>query len=418
MARNDLVKSGAAEWPLTNPWPPLIVGVVASALALMLAGWSGTAGVLTRVLILAVGLLAGAAAVSLRLSFAGWELEERTKSAGLLAVSGLISLLSFEALDEAWDSARLVLGVLTFVSLAGAVLVLLPTGIRKVVIVLLVLIHFGGILTAVTSVPPPPSPPPWLTNQAWTRFYRNYLQFMYLNNAYHFYSPEPGPPTLVWFHLTYSDGSARWVRIPEREQFRTRVEYQRRLALTESINQLLPTPPDLPPEITRRRALAGDHFGVPLYPNLAIQRQFQAPQTLSKHHLSCCARFAALHFPSETDPNATVEGVKIYRVIHNMLNGSEMASGKIRPNDPNTYAPYFQGEYDQDGNLKNPQDPFLYWLIPIIRVPKAGFAPNPFPVGEGGGEMDPENSEIEDYTKVHAGIPAKKIAEFMAKVPH
>jgi hypothetical protein len=405
MARNDLVKSGAAEWPLTNPWPPLIVGVAASALALMLAGWSDTGGVLARVLLLAVGLLSGAAAVSLRLSFSGWELEERTKSAGLLAVSGLISLFSYEALDEAWDSARLVLGVLTLVTLAGAVLILLPTRVRKVVIVLLVLVHFGGILSAVTAIPPPPSPSPWLTNQAWTRFYRNYLQFMYLNNAYHFYSPEPGPPTLVWFHLTYSDGSARWVRIPQREQFRTRMEYQRRLALTESINVTLPTPPDLPEEIIRRRILAGERFGVPLYPNIPFQRQFQAPQILSKHHLSCYARHVAQTYPSEQDPNATVEGVKIYRVIHNMLMAPEMAAGKLRPNDPNTYAPYFQGEFDRDGNLKNPQDPFLYWLIPILRE------------GKEEPEPDLEDSEIKDYSKVHATISAKEIAEFMAKVP-
>ena len=26
---------------------------------------------------------------------------------------------------------------------------------------------------------------------------------MYLNNAYHFYSPDPGPATYVWFRIFY-----------------------------------------------------------------------------------------------------------------------------------------------------------------------------------------------------------------------
>jgi hypothetical protein len=305
-----------------------------------------------------------------------------------------------------------------------------------VVIVLLVLVHFGGILTAVTSIPPPTSPPPWIPNQLWVHFYRNYLQFMYLNNAYHFYSPEPGPPTLVWFNIDYSDGSSRWVRIPERDQFRTRMEYQRRLALTESINQLAPTPPGLPDEFARRRALAGAHFGIPLYPNMPLQRQFQEPQPYSKVMLSCYARYAARTFPSEENHNATIEGIKIYRVVHNMLSGPEMAAGRmdgppyfkagpdgslslrgLRPDDPSTYTAYFQGEYDRTGKLKNDKDPFLYWLIPIVYEPKPGGIPNPFRPEEAGDKPDFENAELKDYHKVHAAIRAKAIAEFMAQAP-
>ena len=28
--------------------------------------------------------------------------------------------------------------------------------------------------------------------------FRHYLLFTYMNNAYHFYSPDPGPPTLLY----------------------------------------------------------------------------------------------------------------------------------------------------------------------------------------------------------------------------
>src|SRR5262249_59202889 len=178
-------------------------------------------------------------------------------------------------------------------------LVLLPTGIRKVVIVLLVLVHFGGILTAVTSVPPPPSPPPWLTNQAWTRFYRNYLQFMYLNNAYHFYSPEPGPPTLVWFHLTYSDGTYRWIKLPSRADSPVPLHYQRMLALTESANVINPTlPPDFA-DRARRRMLEGKRFEpeIPLPTDLPPNLQYQEPEENSKVMVSSYVRFVARRYP-------------------------------------------------------------------------------------------------------------------------
>src|SRR6266511_4277570 len=110
MACNDLVKPAAGDRPLTNPWLPLIVGLVATALGVLLAGWTGTAGVLVRLAVIGVGLLATAAAVWLRLHCTAWDLEERSKSAGLVALAAVAVVLAFAGLDPAWDSARLVLG--------------------------------------------------------------------------------------------------------------------------------------------------------------------------------------------------------------------------------------------------------------------------------------------------------------------
>ncbi len=31
--------------------------------------------------------------------------------------------------------------------------------------------------------------------------------------------------------------------------------------------------------------------------------------------------------------------------------------------------PYFLGEFDGDGNLVDEKDPFLYWYLPILKVP-------------------------------------------------
>jgi hypothetical protein len=130
--------------------------------------------------------------------------------------------------------------------------------------------------------------------------------------------------------------------------------------------------------------------------------------------LSCYARHVAQNYPSAENPDATVEGVKIYRVIHSLLSPSQMAAG-FRPDDPTTYAPFYQGDFDRDGRLKNAQDPFLYWLIPIVREPKEGFVPNPLHPEE---EKNLDNYDLKDYRKVQATIPAKKIAEFLAPKAH
>ena len=35
------------------------------------------------------------------------------------------------------------------------------------------------------------------------------------------------------------------------------------------------------------------------------------------------------------------------------------------PYNPTTYRPYYLGEYSAAGELVNPTDPMLYWLLPI-----------------------------------------------------
>ena len=46
-----------------------------------------------------------------------------------------------------------------------------------------------GLANAITS----PPATPWLTTQTWVRLFRPHLEFCYVNNAYQFYSPQPGP---------------------------------------------------------------------------------------------------------------------------------------------------------------------------------------------------------------------------------
>jgi hypothetical protein len=272
---------------------------------------------------------------------------------GLAALSGLFT---WNGLAIEWDSARLMLAVLAGVSAAAGVLVLLPRVLRRVIISLVVLVHFGGILTAVTNVPPTP----WLTEYLWANFYRPYLQLVYLNNAYHFYSPEPGAPNILWFYVKYDDGTSEWRKVPDWDRQPLALEYQRRLSVAEYASQTNPPGADFGLRTLHRKD-AGEHDHIPVLQGVVEFAQFSQPNFYSKLMLESYAR----HVWATSDPAKQVVGVKIYRVIHNFPNAKQIAEG-FDPADPSTYAAFYQGAYDRDGKLLDANDPYLYWLIPIV----------------------------------------------------
>jgi hypothetical protein len=243
-------------WPPVKPWYLALSGLAAMVLALMLCyvqtrvSGEGSERVLVplRCLAITVGLILAAGAVSVRLRKATWDFEERVVSASLTGLAAFTVLLGWLALDrEAWYTIALFLGVLALVGFASCVLILLPRNARRALTLVIVFLHFCGILSAVTSAPPPGAEPPWITQVVWTYLSRPYLQFMYLNNAYHFYSPEPGPACQLWFYVKFEDGTGEWFKAPKREDYATRQEYQRILSVTENARQLaqgrqLPSP--------------------------------------------------------------------------------------------------------------------------------------------------------------------------------
>jgi hypothetical protein len=332
---------------LGNPWPALLGGLAANIVACF---WFEALGKQALPLLLP-GLLATGAAVAIR-----------PRSALVLGLAALSGLFAFIGIQD-WDSAHLLVGVLSAVAAFAALVVLLPTIIQRVIVSIIIVVHFVGILSAVSSVPPTPA----LMNWAWTYFYRPYLQFMYLNNAYHFYSPEPGPGVLVWFYVRYDDGSADWYKIPNRAENPLAQEYQRRLSLVESTNQLQPptyVPPDMQ-DILQRRSVAAHRDSIPLYPGFDVPTQRREPNPYSKEMLQTYARYVAHYKARET--GKAVRGVKIYRVIHNLPTAEEIAEG-IDPTEKHFYYPYYQGEFTAEGQLKDPHDPYLYWLIPIVKT--------------------------------------------------
>jgi hypothetical protein len=58
-----------------------------------------------------------------------------------------------------------------------------------------------------------------------------------MNNAYRFFAPNPGSPTIMWFRIQYQDRSVRWVETPGPANSWMRAAYQRRLNLSMQPSQ-------------------------------------------------------------------------------------------------------------------------------------------------------------------------------------
>ena len=81
--------------------------------------------------------------------------------------------------------------------------------------------------------------------------------------------------------------------------------------------------------------------------------------------------------------------MKIYRVVHVIAPVGPFVNLGIEARDPEFYRPYYMGQYDAKGNLVDTDDPFLYWLLPIVRD-----------------NIQDPNSAIRNYAMRHAGDPA------------
>src|SRR5262249_36752789 len=275
------------------------------------------------------------------------------------------------------------------------------------------LFHFGGILTAVTST----HPQSWVSGQLWNYIYRPYLQFVYLNNAYHFYSPEPGPASLLWFFVEYESDTPgtryyRWVKVPHVKDgnpvpWRLKVQYYRRLSLTKSTNQpTLYLPPLYVQKLPALRLAEGERIGIPPHPDLPYESQYREPSHFSRYWMSAYARHVAKTYPHEQRPELPVKQIKIYRVVHRIIGAGEIAAGQ-RMYEKTTYLPYYQGTFDADGKLVEGYDPLRYWLIPIAYFPREKPRPETpsafrMPITA---RADDEHYQLRNFLNIHVGLP-------------
>src|SRR5262249_27621266 len=123
-------------------------------------------------------------------------------------------VLAGRALDPSWDTLRLLCGVAAAVALAGAGLLALPARARRAALSLLVLFHFAAIASAIFSAAAPRESPSSLAAHLNARVFKPYLEFLYLETNYAFYSHGDKPAMHLWFYVTYADGEHRWVKVP------------------------------------------------------------------------------------------------------------------------------------------------------------------------------------------------------------
>ena len=348
--------------------------------------------------------------------------QELGLSYGILAFCffvGSWTLLRDPAEPTDWDSIRLFLRVGSVVCLYAAALVLARPRLRRLMLSLLFVLHFTGISSACLAAPPAP----WIAQQAWMRLFRPYLEFMYLNNAYHFYAPEPGPSSYLWFRVIFTTDDEKedfglWYKVPQvddegRIQHPVALEYQRYLSMTENIAQTDPLPPELifnpatkavePNPLYAIRLMLAEpapmliigksdskQLRIPLHPEVPKTRQVNIPADGSRRLLASFARHVAHRYPTYVEGGRTLKfkSVKIYRVIHAIPPIVWYQNPVLKPTDPTLYRPYYIGNYRADGTQIDDRDPYLYWLLPILRDRPT----------------DP-HSPIKDYTRLHAGDP-------------
>lgn len=449
------------------------------------AGWVNDTLAPLRAIGCLVGLVIAGSAITLRPRwFGGW----------LLA--SLAFLLAGCGFPHSWYT-------LSFASFAFAAVGAIATGLaalpfpwRVAVASALPVLHFSGIVTAVLSPPPAPE----LINQAWVVVSRPYLQFAYLNNAYQFYSPDPGSASELWFCIEYEtrptdpvlmevlqydnnsgqplrdsrgellylprldendeptgepifdqngtlifkpekdrngndmmrpiyDDDLRvvprylkkyeWVKMPRRPQDRKDPLFQtyyRRLSLTENVSQgatfsQMPLSTQL--DLRRRRYAMTPEANfvardkqIPLNEQeWSIDVQYRMPSEMIQDLLlPSYARHIAKEKAQKSD--RAVAGIKIYRVLHAIVRidlfVGNMYDDKRQPwsaYDPATYLPYYVGDFDVNGKLRNPGDPMLYWLVPISRRTDLSPAEYTKPLKK----MSEFKRRYIDYVSAHAG---------------
>jgi hypothetical protein len=417
MASAEILRQREDDALIKNPWPLLAGGFVTVGVGAVLSTVFKDSAPWLTVLLISVGAILTAGAVVVR-----WE---SALIWGLAALAASLGSVGFQEIG--WDSARLLFLVLMAAAGAGALLILLPTTARWIVISVLLIIHFGGILTAVCSA----APGTWVASTLWNFFYRPQLQFMYLNNAYHFYSPEPGPAVLMWFCVHYepnADGSPnwRWVKVPDFDEKEhplrpdgrrlwPNTEYTRRLSMAESVNFPQYGDDSGFPLAARqqRRGIEGQKRGIPPYPleEMGIELQYRPANRVSMRWTAAYVRHVARAYRHEKKPELAVKSVQVYRVIHIIANARQIAEG-WDPYDPIMYQPFYQGEYDRDGNTIHsyldehgtPQpDPFLFWLIPILRENQR--EQQTPPPGNPTRPLGPPRGKVTNYVPIHAGVP-------------
>lgn len=375
-----------------------------------------------RVFLCFAGVLAAGVAITLQ-----------AKDHKVWLAAGAVSLLAFIGVPAEWDSFRIVVGVVGTLAIVLGLGRLMPVQYRMAALSAGVLFHFGAILAATTWPDTHGSPAPYVTNQMAMRAYLPYYRFMYLGNAYHFYSPNPGPASHLFVLVEgetdepadpdpktgniplAADGTpakkrrSEWIDIPKRKSHfidPLGMTYYRRLSLTELVSYSTPGGVNSMQwernlAIQNRRnnelGLAGTPIPGAVRPFDMDMAQYRVPRLDIRRGLHpSYARHIAIEFsgPRKLADGKVIEfsvkRIKLFQVEHGVISPQDFLgfkpteteknapNGTLRlnpietsdPNVPTLYMPFYLGEFDREGTLTKPDDPLLYWMVPVVRDPR------------------------------------------------
>jgi hypothetical protein len=392
---------------LEAPWLPP-GRVIVAGLGLTGLGWLGSASGRVHpavdIILVVVGLLAVGVGLALRLSAPRDPFESPFLTSLYWLAGALAAFAGAHALEASGaDSMSTLLNFATLAALIAALLSAVPRTYRLVGVSLLICWHLFAIYTATQIIPPPTGNPSWLFSQIWTRVTRPYLQITHLNNAYHFYAPEPGPVAVVWFRVRFADGTAAWVRLPDHAKCPNHVARRRMASIASTLGQSVPAQPS--EEQIRLRDEAADRYDPPLPPHQPgpMGLQYHDPGHLGRMLIESLARYAARTTPHPRGGDVPAVAVKVYRGECSHPSVEHFQMGRD-PLDPTLFRAWYLGEYDAHGKLlESSQRDMLYWMIPIVRVredvpasegPAARYRPQE-PWEKGG--------KIVNYLRIHAG---------------
>lgn len=102
----------------------------------------------------------------------------------------------------------------------------------RTVVSLLVVAHLMAMLAGPLSMPPS------VLGNALGRLFRPYIEAAYLDHAYKFFGPDPGPSHRLRYEMQMPDGSVREGAIPDAGEHWPRLWYHRHLVLCEFLDAL------------------------------------------------------------------------------------------------------------------------------------------------------------------------------------
>jgi hypothetical protein len=240
---------------------------------------------------------------------------------------------------------------------------------------------------------------------------------------------------LLWFRVEFADGSSRWLRIPDHPTCANHIERRRLGSLATTVGQAMPMGPPRNEQEAKwqerrinERLEAGREHVPPIPPGEGpLPMQYRPPMPAAQLLLSSYARYVCR--TTEHPEGSPVTGVKIYRLEYRNPPAQHFQAGR-EPLDPTLYAAWYQGDFAPDGQVKpsclrivldkagrpmvEHQDPFLYWLLPIVRVPEnedkpalAAASEIPTPQKR---ELTPWSGEgkVINYVFIHAGDKEKE----------